>query len=108
MGAAPVQVPGVAESVLPTRLVPLTTGSVWLTGLVSPASTAALLSENAVAEPLEFFPVTRTRICLPRSAATSLYVLLVAPLMLEHVPVVEHRCHRVLRVGVGLPVQVPV
>ena len=67
------------------------------------AATVAVLFEFALTALTEFVAVTTHRIVLPTSAATSTYVLAVAPLI-----GVVTRCHWYVYVGVGTPVQVPV
>ena len=57
--------------------------------------------------PVVLFAVTSTRIVLPLSAATSVYVVAVAPEMSAHwAPAVSQRCHWYANVS-PVPVQVP-
>jgi hypothetical protein len=67
------------------------------------AATEAVEFEFALEDPATFVAVTTQRIVLPTSAATSVYVLDVAPLI-----GVVTRCHWYVYVGVGMPDQVPV
>jgi hypothetical protein len=67
------------------------------------AATAAVLFEFALTADTALVAVTTQRIVLPPSAATRVYVLDVAPLIL-----VVTRCHWYANVGAGSPVQVPV
>ena len=76
IGALPVHVPLVAVSVIPTRGVPLTVGA---TVLVGGAAVTATWVEPALAEPTLFAAVTVTRTLALTSAATSVYVVAVAP-----------------------------
>src|SRR5687767_10289821 len=56
--------------------------------------TTAVCAEVAVAEPLAFVAVTRSRSVRPRSAATTVYLSAVAPLIVTHsAPAELHRSH---------------
>src|SRR6185437_1581091 len=60
-------VPVDAVSVWPCRAVPVTTGSVRLTGGVGSGVTTAVAAEVPVSDPPLFVPVTTTRISCPTS-----------------------------------------
>ena len=67
-----------AVRVLPTLTVPVIAGAVLSVGV---RVTRSVVAENDVVEPTEFVAVTRTRRYLPATAASGVYVLLVAPVM---------------------------
>jgi hypothetical protein len=67
------------------------------------AATEAVEFEFAATLLIAFVAVTTQRMVLPTSAVTRVYVLDVAPLILE-----PALCHWYVNVGVGTPVQVPV
>ena len=67
IGSVPFHVPLSAETVLPTRGVPVTLGAVTLPGAVP--TTGAVRSLVADAEPRAFVAVTTTWMRLPASAA---------------------------------------
>jgi hypothetical protein len=71
-------------------------------------ATTPVCAEVADAEPAAFVAVTTIRSVLPASADTSVYVLLVAPLMLAHeAPALSQRRHW-YAYDVGAPLQLPV
>jgi len=57
-------------------MVPVMAGAVASVGV---RVTRSVVAENEVDAPTEFVAVTRTRRCLPATAASGVYVLLVAP-----------------------------
>ena len=65
-----------AVRVLPTLTVPVMAGALLSVGV---RVTRSVVAENEVDAPTEFVAVTRTRRYLPATAASGVYVLLVAP-----------------------------
>jgi hypothetical protein len=57
-------------------MVPVMAGAVVSVGV---RVTRSVVAEKEVVEPTELVAVTRTRRCLPATAASGVYVLLVAP-----------------------------
>lgn len=82
----PVHVPVLAVSTAPTLVVPEMVGADTLDGGTGAEAIAAVCADTAVAEPARFVPVTATRIVVPTSAATSVYVCPVAPAMSAQLP----------------------
>src|SRR5690348_2213629 len=89
-----VHVPGSAVSCWPTAVSPVMVGRVWFRGAPLVGPTTAVCADRAFAAPSAFTAVTRTRSVCPRSAATTRYVLAVAPgTPTQLSPVVPQRSH---------------
>src|SRR4051794_39177952 len=108
MDGVPVHVPGLADSVDPSRTSPLIDGTGGLADSVDPSRTSPLIdgtevlaggaglmvavcAETAVACASALAPVTWTRSCWPTSTGANLYDAAAAPVMVVQV-VPTHRC----------------
>jgi hypothetical protein len=110
IGVVPVQVPSVALRTWPSRTVPEMTGSPVrsLTGGDSGAMTA-VAGEVELADPSTFVAVTVTRIVVPTSAVTGVYVVALAPAIGTHAaPPESQRCQARPYVSGAEPAKVPV
>src|SRR5690349_7821455 len=92
MSGVPVQAPGSAVSVPPSRGGPSIDGVAVLSG--SRGATAVVGADCAVAEPASLRAVTTTRRSWLTSAAVAVYVLAAAPSIgVQSAPSAPHRCH---------------
>jgi hypothetical protein len=94
IGAMPDHVPSVALRIWPSRAVPEMTGSppMSLSGGESGAMTA-VAGELELADPSTFVAVTVTRIVVPTSAGTGVYVAALAPAIgTQAAPPASQRC----------------
>src|SRR2546429_508275 len=90
----PVQLRGVPVRGCASVAVPVVVGGEEFTGGEVAGGEAGVGALAAVLLPELFVPVTWTTIVKPTSAVTSMYVALVAPLMLAQLtPCVSQRCH---------------
>jgi hypothetical protein len=84
-------VPGAAVSCCPSRSVPEIDGAARANGL--PAATTSVAALSAVRLAAALVAVTAATMRWPRSAATSVYVALVAPPIGAQAPPGTQRCH---------------
>jgi hypothetical protein len=109
--ADPVHVPFAAVSVDPSLAVPEIVGSTEFAGAAPWITAVCALVAATAAHPDQhvFVPVTTTRIVLEMSAATSRYVLAVAPTMSTQLaPRLSHRRHWYVYEIADVPLHVPV
>jgi hypothetical protein len=93
-GAVPLQAPVEALNLWPCWAVPEIVGGLVLTGGAADGVTTAVCAELCELDPAELEAVTATRIVVPRSAATSVYVGALAPAMSAQLaPPVSQRRH---------------
>jgi len=109
-GAVPDQAPSVALRICPSRTVPEMTGrppGSFVGG--ANGATTAVAGEATLADPSRFDAVTVTRIVLPTSAVTSVYVAALAPAITAQAPpVASQRCQARPYASGPVPLNVPV